>query len=193
MMGKLRQLCGIIDASGDNSGLGFDYAAFMAERDNCNRNSAITYFMREWGVIPKGDSVEEVLDTYTQFNNITVNTDSLSVMAASLANGGICPLTGVSCLSNEGVKSTLSVMLAAGMNGYSGQWAYKVGLPAKSGISGGLMIVVPNIMGIGLFSPRVDEQYNSVKSLEFVEQLVDQFCFHQYDPIRMRTSVVKPG
>ena len=76
----------------------------MAERENCNRNSAITYFMRECGVIPPEDSVEEALDTYTQFNNLTVNTDSLSVMAATLANGGICPLTGVSCLSNEGVK-----------------------------------------------------------------------------------------
>ena len=76
----------------------------MAERENCNRNSAITYFMRECGVLQPEDSVEEALDTYTQFNNLTVNTDSLSVMAATLANGGICPLTGVSCLSNEGVK-----------------------------------------------------------------------------------------
>ena len=76
----------------------------MSERENCNRNSAITYFMKECGVIPPEASVEEALDTYTQFNNLTVNTDSLSVMAATLANGGICPLTGVSCLSNEGVK-----------------------------------------------------------------------------------------
>ena len=102
-------------------------------------------------------------------------------------------------------------MLSSGMNDYSGQWAYKVGLPAKSGISGGLMVVVPNVMGIGLYSPCVDDHFNSVKSLEFIEQLVDQFCFHQlgyqhkynlytcikaytqsqYDPIRMRTSVVK--
>ena len=60
--------------------------------------------MRECGVIPPEDSVEEALDTYTQFNNAVVNTDTLSVMAATLANGGICPVTGVSCLTNVGVK-----------------------------------------------------------------------------------------
>ena len=81
-------------------------------------------------------------------------------------------------------------MLAAGMNDYSGQWAYRIGLPAKSGISGGLMVVVPNVMGIGLYSPCVDDHSNSVRSLEFIEQLVDQFCFHQYEPLRRRASVV---
>ena len=79
MMAKLRQLAGIVNKS--DEGVGFDYAAFMAERECCSRNSAITYFMRECGVIPPEDSVEEALDTYTQFNNATVNTDTLSVMS----------------------------------------------------------------------------------------------------------------
>ena len=84
-------------------------------------------------------------------------------------------------------------MLAAGMNDYSGQWAYRIGLPAKSGISGGLMVVVPNVMGIGLYSPCVDEHFNSVRSLEFIDQLVDQFKFHQYEPLRRRASIVNTG
>ena len=72
-------------------------------------------------------------------------------MAATMANGGICPITGVSSLSNEGVKASLSLMLAAGLHDYSDQWAYRVGLPAKSGVSGGLMIVIPNGMIMMVF------------------------------------------
>jgi len=82
-------------------------------------------------------------------------------MAATLANGGICPITGEANLSNEAVKSTLSCMLAAGMNDYSGQWAYRVGLPGKSGISGGIMVIVPNVMGIAAYSPPIDKSFNS--------------------------------
>ena len=102
-------------------------------------------------------------------------------MAATLANGGICPITGEANLSNEAVKSTLSCMLAAGMNDYSvsihtlycwsklyynqGQWAYRVGLPGKSGISGGIMVIVPNVMGIAAYSPPIDKSFNSGLSL----------------------------
>ena len=68
---------------------------------------------------------------------------------------------GESVLTNENVKATLSCMQAAGMNDWSGQWAYRVGLPAKSGISGGLMIVVPNVMGIAIYSPLIDNSFNS--------------------------------
>ena len=132
--------------------------------------------MRECKVFLDESNVDQVLDTYTQMCNISVNTDSLATMAATLANGGICPTTGnsplpnyhsliripgESVLSNENVKATLSCMQAAGMNDWSGQWAYRVGLPAKSGISGGLMIVVPNVMGIAIYSPLIDNSFNS--------------------------------
>ena len=132
--------------------------------------------MRECKVFLDESNVNHVLDTYTQMCNISVNTDSLATMAATLANGGICPTTGnsplpnnhslfripgESVLSNENVKATLSCMQAAGMNDWSGQWAYRVGLPAKSGISGGLMIVVPNVMGIAIYSPLIDNSFNS--------------------------------
>ena len=152
----IRRAAGIQEKSADNSAstVGFDYAGFMAERANCHRNASICYFMREKQCFPDWANTETnaVLDFYTQIQNITVNCDSLAVMAATLANGGICPITGEAVFSNDDVKSSLSCMLAAGMNDYSGQWAYRIGLPAKSGISGGVMIVVPNVMGIALYS-----------------------------------------
>ena len=123
--------------------------------------------------------------------NLTVNCDSLSVLAATLANGGICPITGEKCLSSTAVQSTLSCMLAAGMNDYSGQWAFIIGLPAKSGISGGTMVVVPNVMGIALYSPRVDKSFNSVRGIDFTLKLVETFHFHEYDPIRIRSKTVQ--
>ena len=111
-------------------------------------------------------------------------------MAATLANGGICPITGEAVFSNDDVKSSLSCMLAAGMNDYSGQWAYRIGLPAKSGISGGVMIIVPNVMGIALYSPNIDKSFNSTRALEFAHKLVNIFHFHEFDPIRSKTVQV---
>ena len=145
--------------------------------------------MREKQCFPDWANTETnaVLDFYTQIQNITVNCDSLAVMAATLANGGICPITGEAVFSNDDVKSSLSCMLAAGMNDYSGQWAYRIGLPAKSGISGGVMIVVPNVMGIALYSPNIDKSFNSTRALEFAHKLVNTFHFHEFDPIRCKT------
>ena len=77
------------------------------------------------------------------------------------------------------------------MNDYSGQWAFKIGLPAKSGISGGIMIIVPNVMGIALYSPKINNSCNSVRGIEFTTKLVETFHFHEYDPIRLRTKTVQ--
>ena len=82
-------------------------------------------------------------------------------------------------------------MQAAGMNDYSGQWAFKVGLPAKSGISGGTMLIVPNVLGMALYSPRLDKSFNSVRGLDFSLKVVEHFHFHEYDPIRLRSKSVQ--
>ena len=108
--------------------VGFDYSAFVSELGSSNQNAAIAFFMRENGCFPaglskpgsnSGSQVKEILEFYTQMCNITVTTDSLAVMAATLANGGICPLTGESRLSISSVKHCLALMQAAGMNDYS--------------------------------------------------------------------------
>ncbi|CAG5112055.1 Oidioi.mRNA.OKI2018_I69.chr2.g6311.t1.cds [Oikopleura dioica] len=179
----MRQVAGI--QADDENAVSFDYAAFMSEREDCHRNSSISYYLREKGCIASKKNVEHVLDVYTQMCNVTVNCDSLSVLAATLANGGICPITGQQCFSNDSVKSTLSCMLAAGMNDHSGIWAFEVGLPAKSGISGGTMIIIPNFGGFALYSPKIDKSANSIRALEFAKLLNEKFHFHEYDPVRL--------
>jgi glutaminase len=110
-----------------------------------------------------------------------MNSDTLSVIGGTLANGGICPLTEEKVLKSENVRDVLSLMHSCGMYDYSGKFAFKVGLPAKSGVSGALLVVIPNVMGICLWSPALDSLGNSCRGVQFCEELVKKFNFHRYD------------
>lgn len=102
----------------------------------------------------------------------------MSVVAATLANGGVCPLTGERVFQAEYVKNCLALMLSCGMYDYSGEWGFVVGLPAKSGVSGAIMLVIPNVGGLALLSPRLDELGNSARGIEFSKRLAIRFGLH---------------
>lgn len=126
----------------------------------------------------------DALDFYFQLCSIEVNCESGSIMAATLANGGICPITGERVLSAEAVRNTLSLMYSCGMYDFSGEMAFHVGLPAKSGVSGAILLVIPNVMGVMCWSPPVDRVGNSVRGIYFCQELVSLFNFHNYDNLR---------
>uniref|UniRef100_A0A8D0CJM0 glutaminase n=1 Tax=Scleropages formosus TaxID=113540 RepID=A0A8D0CJM0_SCLFO len=150
-----------------NEYVGFSNATFQSERESGDRNFAIGYYLKEKKCFPEGTDMTSILDFYFQLCSIEVTCESASVMAATLANGGFCPITGERVLSPEAVRDTLSLMHSCGMYDFSGQFAFHVGLPAKSGVSGGILLVVPNVMGVMCWSPPLDKLGNSVRGIQF--------------------------
>ncbi|XP_035988498.1 glutaminase kidney isoform, mitochondrial isoform X3 [Fundulus heteroclitus] len=175
-----------------NEYVGFSNATFQSERESGDRNFAIGYYLKEKKCFPEGTDMTSVLDLYFQLCSIEVTCESASVMAATLANGGICPITGERVLSPEAVRNTLSLMHSCGMYDFSGQFAFHVGLPAKSGVAGGILLVVPNVMGIMCWSPPLDKLGNSVRGIQFCTDLVELFNFHNYDNLRHFTKKHDP-
>ncbi|KAK4317871.1 hypothetical protein Pmani_011108 [Petrolisthes manimaculis] len=164
--------------------LGFNNAVFLSEKECADRNFALAYFMRENKCFPEGTRLHETLDFYFQLCSMEITAESGAVMAATLANGGINPLTGDPVLTIDAVRNTLTLMHSCGMYNYSGQFAFKVGLPSKSGVSGCVLLVIPNTMGICLWSPPLDTNGNSCRGVQFCMELVSRFNFHNFDNLR---------
>lgn len=155
-----------------------DEELFRAMMDTTDRNRAISYLMRSLDMI--GSNVEENLVHYLRHNAITVTTRDLAMMAATLANGGVNPATGQRALEAGYVTDVLSVMSTCGMYDFAGQWTYWIGIPAKSGVGGGILALVPGKMGIAVLSPGLDEYGNSVRGIKVCEDLSDRLGLHVF-------------
>lgn len=181
---KFDWVCDFYKSMAGGEFVGFNNATFLSEREAADRNYAIGFYMRENKCFPGDINLKTVMDFYFQLCSLEVNCLTVSMMAATLANGGICPMTEKRIFDSRAVRDVLSLMHSCGMYDYSGQFAFTVGLPAKSGVSGCTMVVIPNVGGLGLFSPPLDSYGNSVRSLQFCNELVNHFNFHQYDNLR---------
>lgn len=170
----------------------FSNSVYLSEKTTADRNFALGYFMRGKKAFPAGTDLQETLEFYFQSCSIEVNAEQMAAVAATLANGGICPLSGERVFETKTVQHCLSLMYSCGMYDYSGEFAFSIGLPAKSGVAGALMIVVPNVMGICTWSPRLDKLGNSVRGIEFCRRLVATFNFHNYDTLTGHTEKKDP-
>ena len=159
-----------------------DMPTFLSERATGDRNRAMGYLMRHFGMI-QGE-VEEILDLYFQQCSVMVNCRDLAIMAATLANQGVNPLTGDRAVAACYIRDILSVMYTCGMYNFAGEWAYTIGLPAKSGVSGGILVVVPDQIGIAVFSPPLDQRGNSVRGVKVCETISQTFGLHLFDSSR---------
>jgi glutaminase len=187
---KLERILGVLRRYAGNERLKVHEDTFEAEMQTADRNRATAYLMRSDGML-SGD-VEATLALYLQQCSVYVTCRELAVMAATLANGGTNPITGVQALSPRHVRDVLSVVHTCGMYDFAGQWAYQVGIPAKSGVSGGILAVVPGKMGIGVFSPGLDAYGNSVRGIGVCEEISARLGLHIF-ATEAEDSMLRPA
>jgi glutaminase len=173
---KVERILNTLRIYAGNESLAVDEDTFEAEMRTADRNRATAYLMRSNGMI-SGD-VESILALYLRQCSVRVTCQDLAVMAATLANGGVNPVTGGRALPLHHVREVLSVMHTCGMYDAAGQWAFDVGVPAKSGVSGGIMAVVPGKGGIAVFSPGLDAYGNSVRGIGVCREISERLGLH---------------
>ena len=181
----------IRDALGRFAGrqLGVDEAVFASERETGDRNRAIAYLLRNYAVVR--DGVDAILDVYFRQCSLLVTARDLAIMAATLANNGVNPVTDEQVIKPYTVARTLAVMTSSGMYDYAGEWIYRVGMPAKSGVGGGIVAALPAQLGLGTFSPLLDVHGNSVRGLKICETLSTHFGLHMLNRSGdVRTSII---
>jgi glutaminase len=156
--------------------LDIDEDVYASEKASGSRNRAIAYMLQSFGVL--GDDPDDVLDVYFRQCSFNVTSTDLARMAATLARGGVNPLTGRRVTNAAVVKRTLSVMVTCGMYDAAGDWVSAVGMPAKSGVGGGIVAVLPGQLGIGVYSPLLDAKGNSVRGVRLCRSLSEQLGLH---------------
>ncbi|MBN9621772.1 MAG: glutaminase A, partial [Actinobacteria bacterium] len=161
----------VVDFYGRFAGrsLAVDAEVYESERDTGHRNRAIGHMLRAFGVLE--DDPDKALDLYFRQCSVSIDCRDLSRMAATLANGGVNPLSGERILGRAIVDRVLSVMTTCGMYDSAGEWVVDVGMPAKSGVGGGVLAVLPGQLGIAVFSPPLDRHGNSVRGVEVCRQI----------------------
>lgn len=168
-----------------------DAEVYKSESDTNQRNQAIGMLMHAYELVK--DKPAQATDLYTRQCSISVNVRDLAVMASTLANGGMNPVTKKQVVGQQHVKGILAVMSTAGLYDTSGRWLYDTGLPAKSGVGGGIIAISPGKFGIAAFSPRLDEAGNSVRAQKAIAQIVSDLKANPYDVNPNESFVIGQG
>ncbi|MEV4041109.1 glutaminase [Streptomyces umbrinus] len=166
-----------------------DEAVCASEMENAHHNLAIAHMLRSHNVLTKDPRA--IVDGYTRQCSVLVTTRDLAMMAATLANRGINPLSGEQVVPEPVVRQVLSVMFSCGMYDAAGDWTTQVGIPAKSGVAGGLIGALPGQIGIATFSPRLDRHGNSVRGVSLFERFSSDMGLHVMEVPAAARAVVR--
>lgn len=175
---KFQRLLDLTRKIASNPNLNVDEDVYTSEKATGNKNRALTYMLKAYGII--NEDAEEVLDCYFRACSIKVTSVDLARIAFVLANKGKDPITGEKLFDKKHAKYINAVLMTCGMYDGSGEFAITVGVPAKSGVGGGIMAIVPNRMGIGIYSPALDSKGNScagIKALELLSRELELSIF----------------
>ena len=153
-----------------------DEAVYSSEIEHAHRNLAIAHMLRSHDILTENPT--GVVEGYTRQCSLLVTVQDLAMMAATLANYGIQPVTGEQVVPKTVVRQVLSVMFTCGMYNAAGDWATQVGIPAKSGVGGGIIGAVPGQLGLATFSPRLDVHGNSVRGVSLFERFSSDMGMH---------------
>jgi glutaminase len=153
---------------------------YQSEYETCWGNRGIANLLYNWGRLYCDP--EEALRVYTRECSVGVNTHDLALMGATLANGGVNPLTGRRMMPAEHVPELLAIMATAGFYDESGEWMYSAGLPSKTGVGGGIVSVVPGKFAIAAFSPRLNESGNSIRAMRAISYIASELGVGLYGP-----------
>ncbi len=169
---KLQKILEFMKAVTNNENIDVNEEVYLSEKETGNRNRALAYFMKSTGVL-EGD-VEEILDLYFKQCSIEVTAKDLARFGAVLANDGVIPWTNEKIIPKEVCRIVKTIMVTCGMYDASGEFAVNVGIPAKSGVGGGILATVPRKFGIGIYGPSLDEKGNSIAGIKLIKDLSNE-------------------
>ena len=175
---KFDRLLELTRSLAGNPGLEVDESVYRSEKETGNKNRALAYMLKAYGMIH--DPVEEILDCYFKACSILVDCRDLARIGNIFAHHGLNPVTGEQMFSSEFARYVNATLATCGMYDGSGEFALKVGFPAKSGVGGGIMGVIPRNMGIGVYAPSLDKHGNSVAGVEVLARLSQQLDLNIY-------------
>ncbi|QNL48843.1 glutaminase [Olivibacter sp. SDN3] len=168
--------------------LSFDMSIFQSEMNTAYRNLSIGYSLRNVSILESDPT--EIIESYIKQCSINVTVKDLVNMISVLVNDGILPRTGERILSHKTVRQVLTVMTTCGMYDAAGDWLANVGIPAKSGVAGGIIGVLPGQVGLAVFSPKLDGHGNSVRGIDIMQQLSNDMGLHLLEGVPSSRVIV---
>ena len=175
---KFNRLLNLIRTITENPNISYNEEIYLSEKETGSKNRAIAYLMESRGFLQ--GHVEKVLDSYFKQCSIEVNTVDIAKIGLFLANRGIIPGTNKRICNEETIAIITAIMATCGMYDFSGEYATKVGIPSKSGVAGGILGTIPRKIGIGVYSPALDEFGNSIVGYNIMKDLSNKLSLSIY-------------